>query len=157
MAAVVSLVLAIGVLLVGVVIRAASAPSASACPAVSVVNEVLSTSVRAPAVDSQPGLLGCTYPSGSSPRSSAALSIVFADGGTASARDDPCLFRPAVHGLGDEACTVSRGTGHTPSLVVEKTTGDHVSQVQLTTTQAGVTLARLEMLARRIVRGSPLL
>ena len=139
--AVASLVLGIGVLLVAVVLRQASAPGASACPATSVVRGVLATSVRAPAVDSQPGLLGCSY---GARRSTGTLSIVFAAGGGSSARDDPCLFRPAVHGLGDEACTVSDGAGRTPSLVVEERSGGHVSQVQLTTTQSGVTLPQLE-------------
>ena len=146
-AAVISGILAVGVLLVAVAHRDAHLPSAGNCPTASRVDTALGTHVGAPTAVSEADLLGCFYQEGPDQQ---AVSVSFA---TASAVD-PCRKRPRIVVSGHEACTVSGARGANKNGVSFLVETRH-TQDQFSSDSHAVSLARLEGLAVKVLAAPP--
>jgi hypothetical protein len=146
-AAVVSGLLAIGVLLVAVGHRDAHLPSAENCPTAARVNTALGTRVRSPTAVSEADLLGCFYQQGSDQQ---AVSVSFASLSAV----DPCRRRPRIVVSGHEACRVNASRGMNKngiSLLVET----KELQDQFTSNSPSLSLTRLEGLAVTVLATPP--
>ena len=140
----------LGVLVVASLREQATLPDARDCPPAELVTAAVGAAVAAPTAVGRQDLLGCYYARG---ESADAVSVVAAVPGPKAASHDPCRSRPSVAGLGRRACAMSGTPGAPgPSLLVETGT----VQYQFSSALAAVSLARLQVLAARVLAGHPL-